>query len=192
MQKNTAGQKWEVFAFDKTNSDPVTGDAANITANLRKDHGSAAAIADTNPTELEDGRYVFDMAQAESNGDYLALYPESLTADVMVIAWPANLYTTDPIAAGTVPEATETYLTDLIARRDAIGAELAQMSTSKAGGVPNVQPNRNADGVNVDHVAYRLSLLKELKSLNELIEKAQKDAQADAGGVGIVESEEWP
>ena len=191
MQKNAAGQKWEVFAFNKTNSNPVTGDAANITANLRKDHGAAAAVADTNPTELEDGRYVFDLAQAETNGDYLALYPESSTSNVAVIALPANYYTTDAVTAGTVPTATGTYLDDLIARRDAIAVELAQMSTSKAGGKPNVQPNNNADGVNVDHMAYRLSLLKELAYLNNMIEKAQATALAAAGNVGIIESEEW-
>lgn len=191
MEKNAAGQKWEVFAFNKTNNNPVTGDAANITANLRKDHGAAAAVADTNPTELEDGRYVFDMAQAESNADYLALYPESLTGDVQVWAIPPNLYTTDPIAAGTTPAATGTYLGDLEARRDAVAAELAAVSTSKAGGLPNVQPIRGADGVNVDHVGYRQSLIAELAMLDKLIDKAKLDASGDAGDVGIVESEEY-
>lgn len=94
MKKNVAGQKWEVFAFNVTTNLPVTGDATNITANLRKNHGSANAVADTNPTELEDGRYVFDISQAESNADYLSLFPESSTSNVMVVPWPANYYTT--------------------------------------------------------------------------------------------------
>ena len=191
MDKNVAGQKWQVFAFDRTDNTPKTGDAANITANLRKDWGAAAAVADTNPTELEDGFYLFDMAQAETNADVLAMAPESSTADIQVIAIPAVIYTTDPIAAGTTPAATGTYLGDLEARRDAIAAELAAMSTSTAGGLPNVQPIRGADGVNVDHVGYRKSLLTELAMLKGLIEEAKQQAQADAGDVGIVESEEY-
>lgn len=103
MKKNTAGQKWQVFAFNRTNSEPVLGDAANITANLRKDWGEVAAIADLNPVELEDGKYLFDMLQAESNADALALYPESSSSDVQVIAQPEVLYTTEPTAGvGTI------------------------------------------------------------------------------------------
>ena len=54
MQKNVTGQKWVVFAFDRTDNTPKTGDAANITANLRIDGGAANAVDDVNPTELED------------------------------------------------------------------------------------------------------------------------------------------
>ena len=73
MQKNVAGQQWIVFAFDLTDNTPLTGDAANITGNLRLDGGAANAIDDTNPTELEDGYYVFDITQAESNGDMILI-----------------------------------------------------------------------------------------------------------------------
>lgn len=191
MKKNVAGQKWEVFAFNTTTNVAVTGDAANITANLKKDWGSAAALNDTNPTETEDGNYLFDLTQAETNADVLSLYPESSTANVAVIARRSPVDTTDPITAGTVPAATGTYLDDLIARRDAIAGELAEMSTSKAGGIPNLQAGRSVDGVNNDHQGYRLSLYEELESLNAMILKAQADAQAEGGDVGIVESEEW-
>jgi len=94
MQKNTAGQKIIVFAFDRTDNTPVTGDAANITANLRKDNGSAVATNDTNPTETEDGFYAFDLTQAETNADTLQGFPASVTADVQVIAVPGVIYTT--------------------------------------------------------------------------------------------------
>ena len=193
MQKNVAGQKWQVFAFDRTDNTPKTGDAAQITANLRKDWGSAAATNDTNPTELEDGFYVFDLTQTETNADVLALAPESSTADVQVIATPGVFYTTDAIAAGVTPTATGTYLGDLEARRDAVAAELAAISTSKAGGLPNVLAARGAGGVglNVDHVGYRQSLLDELARLDALIAKAKQQAQADAGDVGVFESEEY-
>lgn len=96
MQKNVTGQKWIVFAFDRTDNTPKTGDAANITGNLRIDGGAANAIDDTNPTELEDGYYVFDITQAESNGNMILITPESSTGDIQVIGTPAALYTTAP------------------------------------------------------------------------------------------------
>ena len=55
FQKNVTGQKWLVYAINTTNSQPVTGDAANITAKIRKDYGAATATNDVNPTELEHG-----------------------------------------------------------------------------------------------------------------------------------------
>jgi len=97
MQKNVASQKWTVFAFglpDHANpGQPVTGDAANITANIKIDGGAAAGTNDTNPTELEDGFYEFDLTQAETNGDLLRLFPASSTANVQVIALPQSIYT---------------------------------------------------------------------------------------------------
>lgn len=94
MQKNVTSQKMIVFAFDRTDNTPVTGDSANITANLRKDNGSAVATNDTNPTETEDGFYAFDLTQAETNADVLQGFPASTTADVQVIAVPGVIYTT--------------------------------------------------------------------------------------------------
>lgn len=93
MIKNTADQKWIVFAFDATTGLAKTGDAAQITANLRKDYGGAAAITDTNPTELEDGFYAFDMAQAETNADHLLICPASSTANIVVIGCPSVIFT---------------------------------------------------------------------------------------------------
>lgn len=94
MQKNVAGQKWVVFAFNRTTNVALTGDAANITANLRIDGGAANAIDDVNPTELEDGFYVFDITQAESNGDSIVIAPVSSTANIQVIGTPMALWTT--------------------------------------------------------------------------------------------------
>jgi hypothetical protein len=94
MQKNVASQKWVVFAFDRTDNTPKTGDAANITANLRIDGGAANAVDDTNPTELEDGYYIFDITQAESNGENIVIAPVSSTSDIQVIGVPGVVYTT--------------------------------------------------------------------------------------------------
>lgn len=93
MQKNIASQIWVVFAFDRTDNTPKTGDAANITANLRIDGGSANAVDDTNPTELEDGFYYFNLTQAETNGDYILICPASSTANIQVIGVPGAVWT---------------------------------------------------------------------------------------------------
>lgn len=92
LQKNVASQKWRVFAFDN-NGDPVTGDAANITAKIAKDWGTATATNDVNPTEVEDGYYLFDLTQAETNANVLDLYPESSTANTYVIGVTGTIYT---------------------------------------------------------------------------------------------------
>lgn len=78
-----------------------------------------------------------------------------------------------------------TFSENLIARRDAIGVELAALSASKAGGLPTAR----GEGLSVDHVEYRLSLLQELASLNTLINQAQQNEAADGGNVGMFETE---
>lgn len=93
MQKNVSGQKWIVFAFDRTDNTPKTGDAAQITANLRIDGGAANAVDDTNPTELEDGYYAFDLTQAETNGDLIVICPASSTSNIQVIGVPGAVWT---------------------------------------------------------------------------------------------------
>jgi len=85
MKKNVAGQKVRVFAFNRTTNVPVTGDAANITCKVSKDNGAATALTDVNPTETEDGYYLFDLTQTETNADTLDFYPESSTLNVQVI-----------------------------------------------------------------------------------------------------------
>lgn len=96
LEKNVAGQKWVVFAFDRTDNTPKTGDAGNITANLRIDGGAANAVDNTNPTELEDGFYVFDLTQAETNGDMILNSPASSTGDIQVIGVPGVIFTVAP------------------------------------------------------------------------------------------------
>lgn len=112
MQKNVTGQKWVVFAFDRTDNTPKTGDAANITANLRIDAASANAVDDTNPTELEDGYYYFNLVAAETNGDYILISPESTTADIQVIGVPGAVWTTE---SPTLLAALQTTLDSIIA-----------------------------------------------------------------------------
>jgi len=94
-RKNTAGQKFNVLAINTATGLPITGDAANITAQISLDSGSFAAVSDTNPTELDatnaPGVYVFDLTQAETNGDVLTIVPTSTTANVQIDM--LNIYT---------------------------------------------------------------------------------------------------
>lgn len=84
MQKNVSGQKWKVYAWNTVSGEPETGDAENITADLQIDDGAATAVRDTNPTELGDGYYEFDITQAESNGDLFHLISVSSTENIQV------------------------------------------------------------------------------------------------------------
>ena len=98
MEKNVAG-KWVVFAFEDeggTNpGEPVTGDATNITANISIDGAAGTSVGSgANPTELEDGYYVFDLLASEKNGDLLTIFPQSATANVNVIGVPGSVWTT--------------------------------------------------------------------------------------------------
>jgi len=113
MQKNVAGQKWYVFAFDRTDNTPVTGDAANITAKISIDGAAADALTDVNPVEIESGVYVFDLTQAETNGNQLMIIPVSATADVQVIGALASYCTTisDVTLSGTASAGSLTSIT---------------------------------------------------------------------------------
>ena len=85
-----------MFAFNRTTNVPQTGDALNITAKIAKDWAAAAATNDVNPTEVEDGYYLFDLTQAETNAKVLDLLPESSTADIQVVGVPGTIYTVTP------------------------------------------------------------------------------------------------
>lgn len=88
IYKNTASQKIALFAQDMATGLPKTGDAANLTAYISKDHGAVAALTDTSAAELDadyaKGWYVFDLAQAETNAEVLLITAISTTSDVNV------------------------------------------------------------------------------------------------------------
>lgn len=92
MLKNEPGQKWRIIAFRSDNT-RVTGDALNITAKIAIDHADPVPLNDLNPTETEDGYYLFDLTKAETNGWVLELYPESTTPDVFVLGDPPSVFT---------------------------------------------------------------------------------------------------
>lgn len=84
MYRATAGTL-KVFAFNRTTNAPVTGGAAQITCKVSLDGGARVALADTNPTEMEDGYYLFDVTAGETNGTTADFFPESSTTNVQVI-----------------------------------------------------------------------------------------------------------
>ncbi len=96
MFKNTAA-KFMVFAWDTTTGVAKTGDAANITAYVSKDYGAVTVLGDTSATEMDatnaKGYYLFDAAQAETNGDCLMVSAKSSTSNIAVIGAPAVIYT---------------------------------------------------------------------------------------------------
>lgn len=97
MFKNVASQKLIVYAFDSTTNLPKTGDSANLTAYVSKDYGSVTVLGDTSATEMDStnakGYYLFDLTQAETNGDCLMFSCKSSTANIVVVAAPAVVYT---------------------------------------------------------------------------------------------------
>ncbi len=98
MQKNVASQKIQLFAFDTTTGAPKTGDAANITAYVSKDHGAVTVLTDTSATEMDatnaKGIYVFDVAQGETNADELTFSAKSSTSNISIT--PRFVSTTPP------------------------------------------------------------------------------------------------
>jgi len=106
MLKNVASQKIQLFAFIPSTGLPKTGDAANLTAYVSKDHGTVTVLADTSATEMDatnaKGVYVFDLAQGETNADELTYSAKSSTSDVSIVP---RFVTTYP-ATGILAPAT--------------------------------------------------------------------------------------
>ena len=104
--KNTASQKVRVFAFADAGhatldaGEPVTGDAAQISAQTALDNAALGASDDVAPTEVDatnaPGYYEFDALQAETNGDVIEWYPKSSTAGVQVVTVGGNVQTLLP------------------------------------------------------------------------------------------------
>ena len=88
LDKDTSGQKVSIYAFDSGDGNGKTGDAANITAQISIDGGATVATNDTNPTELDaidaPGIYIFDLTQAETNGDMIVISVASSTSNIKI------------------------------------------------------------------------------------------------------------
>lgn len=154
MQKNIAGQKIRVYAFDRTDNTPKTGDAAQITIEVSNDWSALGAITDVNPTEIGNGYYDFNTTQAETNHDNIDTFPESSTLNIQVKGVPETIVPT--ISAVASDNLTSMYngtgYTDLTApssrsQVDAVGAP--------AGGAVNIQvTSDNTGGAIIDGITF--------------------------------------
>jgi hypothetical protein len=102
MLRNTAGQTWTVFAFDEDG--PVDGDAANITAVLRRD-GVEAPLEALHPTPLAGraGFYDFELTVEEADFHEARLVPVSSTPGVEVYGVPQLQTTQSNSAINVLP-----------------------------------------------------------------------------------------
>ena len=120
--KNRA-TKIHVYAYTRSTMAAKTGDAAQITGYISID-GTANAIDDTNPTEVDatnmPGIYAFDLTAAETNCDSFAVYAKSSTSGVSLD--PIIGFTSGPtFVAGKVNDAgadTDDFDTDLTEATD--------------------------------------------------------------------------
>lgn len=98
MFKNVASQKISLTAFDSATGIKKSGDAANITAYVNKDWGGVTVLGDTSATEIDatnaKGQYLFDLTQAESNGNALEFTGKSSTSGIEIV--PKLIYTVPP------------------------------------------------------------------------------------------------
>lgn len=80
--------KLAVYAYNQTTGAAVTGDQANITAQISKDGAASAAVADTNPAQLDatnhPGVYLFDLTATECDAIMAVVTPKSATASVVL------------------------------------------------------------------------------------------------------------
>ena len=90
--------------------------------------------------------------------------------------------TTDP---APITVGGGTYRARIITRLNIIAEELALMTMSKMGGLANI---KNQDGgTHVDHVGYRMSLLKEQEMLLKALERASEVDDGAEGSYGPFE-----
>jgi len=87
--------KITLLAIDTVTNSPKTGDAANLTAYVKKDGGTVTVLADTSATEDSatnaPGLYTFDVSAAETTADWLEFSGKSSTTNVRLI--PKTVFT---------------------------------------------------------------------------------------------------
>ena len=128
--KNTASQGVYVFAKDTTTGLGKASDSANITASISLDGAAAGATNDVNPTEIGGGTYWFDLTQAETNADMLAIYAVSATGDVAVDPILATTTDSEPATVAAIRTEIDSNSTQLAA----VVADTNELQTDWANG----------------------------------------------------------
>ncbi len=121
MFKNVASQKVRVFAYDSSTGAPKTGDAANITAYVSKDHGAVTVLGDTSATEADatnaPGSYLFDLTQAETDANVLHFSGKSSTSNIK-IAPIDNMHTVPAQTVAGFVDVNIQYVNDVLVTGD--------------------------------------------------------------------------
>lgn len=111
VQRNVAGQKVTLLAINTSTNQPITGDAANLTAYVSKDDGAVTVLGDTSAAELDatnaPGLYSFDLTQGETDANKLVFSGKSSTANVRLVPQilqtvPANFALASIDSAGAI------------------------------------------------------------------------------------------
>lgn len=90
MQRNTSGQKWRVFYFNRQTGEPVLGAAADLSAKISIDFTATTPLDNQVAVEIEDGYYYFSLTKEETNGNSLELFPDSSSPGKQVIGDPPS------------------------------------------------------------------------------------------------------
>jgi hypothetical protein len=143
MLKNVAGQTFHVIAFNALGR--VSGEAANIIADLAIDEGTRTALTDTTPTEIgTTGEYVFTLTQAETNGFKLSFSPTCSTLGVQVLGVPSNVIYTN----GDVSSISGSALSYLDAKfASTLGYIVVQQTTLVIDGFPSYLRKKDARSI---------------------------------------------
>lgn len=135
MFKNVSSQKLIVYVYDSTTNLPKTGDAANLTAYVSIDYGTVTAITDTSAAEMDatnaKGFYLFDLSQAETNGNCLMFSCKSSTASMVCLAMPAVVFTTPPNFSALAITGGGVTLADAVSHGGTLGSSTATLALSR-------------------------------------------------------------
>jgi hypothetical protein len=95
LKRNTA-QRWWICCIDGDSNYKASGQAANITATIKKDNDSFAGTNDVNPSEVgTSGFYYFDLTANETNADTVDIVPVHSSSKYRVVPLSGDRWTVD-------------------------------------------------------------------------------------------------
>ena len=177
MIRNVAGQVVTANLVNRTDGTPVT--SGTVTVRVLGDGGTSYVGAGTIEYECSGGTWSYFPAQSETN--YAAVtYSFTHTAAIQV-----DVQFNPDSPSISIPSGAGAYRTRILTRLNIIAEELALMDRTKMGGLANI---KNQDGgTHVDHVGYRMSLLKEQEMLLKALERASEVDDGAEGSYGPFE-----
>jgi hypothetical protein len=139
--------KVRVFAFSQGTGLPVPGIAATITAKWARDYGASNPLADTNPTEAEDGYYYFDLSINERNLTTIGeIFPKSSTSGIRVIGVPSFV---TPKPWIEVPAKVRVFAYNVLTGEPEVGGQL-KITAKWAKDYESAQPLTDINPVEVE------------------------------------------